>query len=148
MDTAPLLTYYAKLMKTGPTHTHIPDTDPLTIPAFQVIGHNKQFLGLNQFHLPPQPPTTYKAVSTNYKPSNNDNNYTHPLGKSFVILLVERLILVHIQVTCATCSSRTTTCDLRVSKLADNLKHQLISQATPTSSNNMQGHSIIIQRCR
>jgi hypothetical protein len=91
MDTAPLLTYYAKLMKTGPIHTHIPDTDPLTIPSFQVIGHKKQFLGLNQCHLPPQPPTTYKAASTNYKPSNNDNNYSHPLGKSFVILLVKRL---------------------------------------------------------
>jgi hypothetical protein len=40
---APLLTYYAKLMKIGPTHTHIPDTDPLsTTPPSQ---QQKSLLG-------------------------------------------------------------------------------------------------------
>jgi hypothetical protein len=42
-------------------------------------------------------PTTYKATSINYKPSNNDNNYSHLVGKSFIILLVKHCILVHIQ---------------------------------------------------
>jgi hypothetical protein len=51
-------------------------------------------------------PTTYKAASINYKPSNSDNDYSHPLGKSFMILLVE---LVHIQIACATCARITTT---------------------------------------
>jgi hypothetical protein len=81
-DPAPLLTYYAELMKIGPTHTHIPDTDPLTTPPSQVIGWAQQFLSLKQFHLPPASPTTQKAASINYKSSNNDNNYNHPLGKS------------------------------------------------------------------
>jgi hypothetical protein len=39
-DPAPLLTYYAELMKIGTTHTRIPDTDPPTTPPSQVIGHN------------------------------------------------------------------------------------------------------------
>jgi hypothetical protein len=52
-----------------------------------------------------------QATSINYKPSNNDNDYRHPLGKSFMILLVEHCILVHMEVACATCA-RTTTCDL------------------------------------
>ncbi len=69
-----------------------------------------------EIHLPRphQPTTTNKAASINYKSSKNDNNYSHPLGKSFTILLVEHCILVHIQVACATCG-RTTTCDLSLS---------------------------------
>jgi hypothetical protein len=55
-------------------------------------------------------------ASTNYCTSqstfNIDNDYSHPLRKSYVILLVERFILVHIHVACATCA-RTMTCDLR-----------------------------------
>jgi hypothetical protein len=39
MDLAPILTYYTKLAKIGPTHTHIPDTDPPTTPPSQIIGH-------------------------------------------------------------------------------------------------------------
>ncbi len=39
-DPAPLLTYYAELMKIGTTYTHIPDMDPPTTPPSQVIGHN------------------------------------------------------------------------------------------------------------
>jgi hypothetical protein len=42
-----------------------------------------------QFLAPASSPTTYKAASTNYKPSNNDNDYSHPLGKFLIILLVE-----------------------------------------------------------
>jgi hypothetical protein len=74
MDQLPYwLTYYAKLMKIGPTHTHILDTDPLTTPAslVVVIGHNKQ--ASKQSHLTAtclSSPTTYKATTINYKPSH------------------------------------------------------------------------------
>jgi hypothetical protein len=53
-----------------------------------------------------------------------DNNYSHPGRKSYIILLVEQFILVHIQVACGTCAC-TPTCDLRDSRLADNLKKAL-----------------------
>jgi hypothetical protein len=98
-------------MKIGPTHTHKPATDLLTIPAFQVIGHNKQFLGLNQFHLPPQPPTTYKAPARSclhkLQAIQLSSDYSPPLQKSYMILLVKHFILVHIQVTCTTCACST-----------------------------------------
>jgi hypothetical protein len=88
MDTAPLLTYYAELTKIGPTHSHIPNTDPPTTPPSQ----GSHWLGTTiprfEIHLPPHQPTTYKAASINYKPSNNDNNYSHPIGKSFIRLVI------------------------------------------------------------
>jgi hypothetical protein len=61
----------------GPSyHTTLPRQSlGTTIPRFEI-------------HLPPHQPTTYKAASINYKPSNNDNNYSHPLGNSFIRLVI------------------------------------------------------------
>jgi hypothetical protein len=95
-------------------HTHI-------YPIRTLLPHHpshwaQQFLGLKQIS-PASSPTTYKAASSiNYKPSNNDNNYSRPLGKIFMIMLVEHFKLaVHaVQVACATFArSTSTTCDLR-----------------------------------
>jgi hypothetical protein len=75
----------------------------------------------SEFHLPPhQPPTKPPPQTTVYKPSNNDNDYSHPLGKSFIILLVEHYILVHIILR----RDR-----LRESRLADNLKTSITDAA-------------------
>jgi hypothetical protein len=69
-------------------HSHIPNTDPPTTPSSQ----GSQSLGTTiprfEIHVPPRQPTTYKAASINYKPSNNDNNYSHPLGNSFIRLVI------------------------------------------------------------
>ncbi len=77
----------------GPTHTHI---HTQYVPSYHTSFPHwaQQFLGLN-FTCLDTSPTTYKATSINKKPSNINNDYSHPLRKSHTILLVECFVLVH-----------------------------------------------------